>query len=309
MKNKHLRTIMLLMVCIGLLPTMATRVYSQQIGIFENHSDVGKVLHAGTATFKPATEQYELSGSGTNIWGDHDEFQFMWKRMKGDFILYTRGQLLGKGTDPHRKIGWMIRTSLDSKSPHVNASVHGDGLTALQYRKSNGGATEEARSTVTAPDVIQLERRGGTYRMSVARFGEPFVTTQITDVPLGDEVYVGLFICAHNPNVVEKGSFRDVRISVPARENFVPYKEYIGSQIELLDVTTGNRNIIYSSPKSLQAPNWTPNGKTLIYNSEGLIYTFDLQKGIPQVLNTDFVKKNNNDHVLSFDGKMLGLSS
>ena len=115
MKNKHLRTIMLLMVCIGLLPTMATRVYSQQIGIFENHSDVGKVLHAGTASFKPATEQYELSGSGTNIWGDHDEFQFMWKRMKGDFILYTRDHLLSKGTDPHRKIAWLVRTRLDSK--------------------------------------------------------------------------------------------------------------------------------------------------------------------------------------------------
>lgn len=309
MKNKSSRFLLWLVLSVGLLPAFTNQVYAQRLGIFENHSDVGKVRHVGTATFKPATEQYELSGSGTNIWGDQDEFQFMWKKMKGDFILYTRGQMLGKGTDPHRKIGWMIRTSLDSKSPHVNASVHGDGLTALQYRKTNGGATEEVRSTVTAPDVIQLERRGGTYRMAVARFGEPFVTTQITDVPLGSEVYVGLFICAHNPNVVEKGSFRDVRISVPTRENYVPYKEYIGSHIELLEVATGNRSIIYSSPKSLQAPNWTPDGKNLIYNSEGLIYTFDLQKRTPQVLNTDFVKKNNNDHVLSFNGKMLGLSS
>jgi TolB protein len=59
----------------------------------------------------------------------------------------------------------------------------------------------------------------------------------------------------------------------------------------------------------LQAPNWTTDGKNLIYNSEGLIYTFDIEKRKPVVLNTGDVKNNNNDHVLSFDGKMLGLSS
>ncbi len=45
-----------------------------------------------------------------------------------------------------------------------------------------------------------------------------------------------------------------------------------------------------------------------MYNSKGLIYTMELGKN-PTVLNTDFVKNNNNDHVISFDGKMLGLSS
>src|SRR5690606_32041337 len=46
-----------------------------------------------------------------------------------------------------------------------------------------------------------------------------------------------------------------------------------------------------------------------LYNSEGLIYKFDLATNKPAVLNTGTVNKNNNDHVLSFDGKMLGLSS
>lgn len=89
----------------------------------------------------------------------------------------------------------------------------------------------------------------------------------------------------------------------------VPYRQYLGSDLEILDVNTGDREIIYSSPKSLQAPNWTPDGKTLIYNCDGLIYTFDLSTPSPKVLNTGDVKNNNNDHVLSFDGKMLGLSS
>ena len=95
----------------------------------------------------------------------------------------------------------------------------------------------------------------------------------------------------------------------PQKPDFVPYRDYIGSRIETMDVGTGHREIIYTSTASLQAPNWMPDNKSLIYNSNGTIYKFDLAKLTPQILNTDTVKKNNNDHVLSFDGTMLGLSS
>lgn len=282
---------------------------NQPLGIFDGHSDIGKVQKPGSAQYNPKTNQYEMSGAGYNIWFDHDEFHFMWKRMKGDFILYTRAALAGKGVDPHRKVGWMVRSSLDSNSAHITAAEHGDGLTSLQFRRTKGTKTEEIRSKITHADIIQLERRGNKYTMSAAKFGEPFVTQEVTDLNLGNEVYVGLFIGSHNKDVVERGIFKDVRISIPAKENFVPYREYIGSNIEVMDVATGDRTILHYSPESLQAPNWTPNNKTLLYNSKGLMYSFDLKKKTTSVLNTDFVNNNNNDHVLSFDGKMLGLSN
>lgn len=300
-----------LLFCMALLAFINHAAFSQKsaLGIFEGHGDIGKGVKPGSATYNPKTQQYEMSGSGYNIWFDHDEFHFMWKRMKGDFILYTRAQFVGKGVDLHRKVGWMVRTNLEGNSPHINAVVHGDGLTSLQLRKTAGANTDEIRSKLTHADVIQLERRGTTYTMRVAKFGEPFVTEQVTDLNLGDDVYVGLFLGSHNKDVVEKGIYSDVRITVPARENFVPYREYIGSNLEILDVTSGKRDIIYTIPNSIQAPNWTPDGKTLLYNSEGMMYAFNLAKRQPKVLNTGNVKNNNNDHVLSFDGKMLGLSS
>ena len=100
-----------------------------------------------------------------------------------------------------------------------------------------------------------------------------------------------------------------MRIVIPPKEGYVPYRDYIGSHIEIMDLETGRCKIIHSAPNSLQAPNWTPDNKYLIYNSEGLIYRLELATNKIEVLNTDFVKDNNNDHVLSFDGKMLGLSS
>src|SRR6266478_8763398 len=247
-------------------------------------------------------------GSGANMWFDHDEFHFVWKRMKGDFILTTRAQFIGEGVEQHRKIGWIVRSSLDSDSAHVNAAVHGDGLTSLQFRRGKGAITEEVRSPLKGADIIQLERKGDTYTMSAARFGAAFVTQQVSDLTLGNEVYAGLYVCSHNKNVVEEAVFRDVQITVPARKDFVPYRDYIGSNLEILDVESGNRKIIYRSPDSIQAPNWTPDGKALIYNSGGRLYRFDLAKKTPVVIDTGFAISNNNDHVLSFGGKTIGIS-
>ena len=230
--------------------------------------------------------------------------------MKGNFILQTRASFVGKGVDPHRKIGWMARTTLDTSSPMVIATVHGDGLTSLQYRKVQAGPVVQDTSTQRGPDMIQLERKGKEFIMSVAHFGEPYTQIKVDNIDLGDEVLVGLFVCSHNKDVIEKAKFNNVRIIKPVKENFVPYREYIGSRIELMNVFTGNRKIIYTDTGSLQAPNWTVDNKALIYNTnKGVMYRFDLKTRKPSLINTGDVIRNNNDHVLSFDGKMLGLSS
>jgi hypothetical protein len=297
--------------CLPCLVLFHQKVNAQttRLGIFDAQTDVGKVKHRGSVLYDAKLQQYQLTGAGANIWATSDAFHFVWKRMKGDFILRTNAAFIGKGVEDHRKIGLMIRTSLDSNSKHINAVVHGDGLTSLQYRKTVGGITEEQKSSITGAGVIQLERKGNTYTMSVARKGDMFVTEEVNNLDLGDEVYVGIFICSHNANVVEKATFNNVRIVVPAPATLIPYKQYLGSSIELLDLATQNSTIVYQSPKSLQAPNWMHDGQSLIYNSEGLLYKFNLKTKKPTVLNTGKAKNNNNDHVLSFDGKMLAISS
>ena len=284
--------------------------HAQKIGIFDGHQDVGENVRPGAATYVATTRQYVVSGAGANIWGDHDEFQYVYKQLTGDFLLYARAAFVGReGVEEHRKLGWMVRAGLAGNAPHVSAAVHGDGLTSLQFRRTAGAATEETKAQTTRADVIQLERRGRTYTMRVAQFGQPFEVVQVADLDLGDAVYVGLFVGSHNADVTETAVFRDARLVVPAPDKLTPYQQYLGSHLELLDVASGNREIIYSSPKSLQAPNWRPNGKSLVYNSEGLMYDFDLATRQPAVLPTGTVKNNNNDHVLSFDGTLLGLSS
>ncbi|GJG85284.1 hypothetical protein tb265_04650 [Gemmatimonadetes bacterium T265] len=291
------------------LPALAAAQPQPALGDFEGQTDVGAVHHAGAATYDSARQAYAVSGSGANVWADRDAFHFVWKRMTGNFILTARAGLVGRGVEAHRKMGWMVRSTLAADAPHASAVVHGDGLASLQFRPRAGAQTEEHRSPVSAPDVVQLERRGGTYIMSVARAGDTFSTEQVSDVALGDTVYVGLFVCAHNDTVVEQAAFRDVRITLPAPEGFVPYQTYLGADLELLDVATGDRTVVYRSPSALQAPNWTPDGRALLYNDGGRMYRFDLATRTPARIETGAVTNSNNDHVLSFDGRVLGISS
>ncbi len=278
------------------------------LGVFTDHNDIGTPKNSGSVQYDSVTQSYLMAGSGTNMWFDRDEFHFVWIKVEGDFILNARVRFPETGVEAHRKMGLLARTDLGASAKMVHVTVHGDGLTSLQYRQAAAANTEEIRSTIQGADVLQLQRKGDVYIMSVARFGEPFVREQISGMDLGDELYVGLAVCSHNADVVEKSIFTNVRLIIPAPENFTPYRDYIGSNLETLAIESGLREVVYQSTESLQAPNWTPDGKALIYNCNGLLYRFDLDGNIPFRVNTDFAVHNNNDHVLSFDGKMIAIS-
>lgn len=278
------------------------------VGVFDDHGDIGGVKIPGSAVYDEAAQAYTLRASGANMWFGRDEFHFVWKKFTGDFILQAKVELVGKGVEAHRKVGLMVRSSLDPASPHVNVSRHGDGLTSLQFRRTAGADTEEIQSKVTGPDMLQLERKGDTYTMSVARFGDLYTTEQLIGVSLGADVFVGIYLCSHNADVSETAVLRNVRLIRPASDTFTPYRDYIGSLVEVLDVTTGLRRIVHQVEDSIQAPNWTSDGKRLIMNRNGRIYSFDLATREIGEIPTGSMTRNNNDHALSFDGKRLGLS-
>lgn len=145
---------------------IATPLFAQQynnsLGVFQSNSDVGNVKLHGKTVYDSEKQIYALEGAGANIWYDQDEFQYAWKKIKGDFILTAQVEFLGEGIDPHRKLGWMVRQSLDASSPHVSAVIHGDGLTSLQYRTTLGENMSEKKLGIQSPDVVQLMRKGNS---------------------------------------------------------------------------------------------------------------------------------------------------
>ncbi len=289
--------------------TVLTMKAQKSIGIFDNVSDIGKVKSKGSCQYDSLTEKYNLKGSGKNLWFNNDEFFFVWKKMKGDFILTTWLNWIGKGVEPHRKAGLIIRESLDPGARYIDIANHGEGLISMQYRMEKASITKEIQCSAKSTPILQLEKSGDTIYTRVAHLKEPL--EKVGELRMhfdSDEYYIGLFVCAHNVDVVEEVKFVNTRLEIPAKKNFIPYTDYIGSRLEIMDVETGLRKVIYESSIPFEAPNWTKDGKYLIVNSKGLIYQIPSEGGKLKLINTDFANANNNDHGISPDGKQLVIS-
>lgn len=282
---------------------------AQKTGAFTGNAEIGNVTIAGSALYDADKQIFTISGSGSGIGTVKDELHYTYRKITGDFILraHIKPEIVSK--NPAARTGWMIRHSLEVNSPAAAASVTGDGKASLQYRMNPSADMMEKLLPVTGADVIQLERSGNSLIMSAARMGERFFEEKITGIDLGKEVYIGLFVCSGNPDAADKITFKNVRIIVPPKEGFQPYRDYLGSHIEVMDVATGDRKIVYSAPNSVQAPNWMIDENVFVINADGALYDFDLRTGKPVKIETGVAINNNNDHVISFDGKKMGISS
>ncbi|MEZ4829382.1 MAG: hypothetical protein R3C61_24320 [Bacteroidia bacterium] len=146
-------------------------------GVFEASADIGNPKLKGSSSFDPATQTYTLKGAGYNIWFERDEFHYLYNKIKGDFILTANFEFVGAGTDPHRKIGWMVRANNDEKASHFSAVAHGDGLMVAQWRVLRGAFMRDPEDEIFAKksnyQIIQVERMGKKFIMRAAHVGEP----------------------------------------------------------------------------------------------------------------------------------------
>jgi len=303
-----MKILFLVLLCFLVLAGFS-KISAQKQGVLTNCTDIGHPKLKGSTKYDESKQVYTLTGSGQNIWANADQFHFASVPLSGDFILTTFCRFEGKGTVLHRKMGLMIRADLSAGSRYADVAVHGDGLASLQYRLADKQTTNEIKAEISAPDVIQLERKGDTLIMRCAKIGNPLVETGRLTQKFDQQVYAGLFICSHDSAVSEKAIFHNFRIDVPADENVDGYKQPGASKLELLNTLTGERRVIYTTKDHIEAPNWSNDGKYLLFNSGGLLYKFPLQSKKPIKINTGEVTTLNNDHGLSFDGKMLAISA
>jgi dipeptidyl aminopeptidase/acylaminoacyl peptidase len=268
---------------------------------------VGPVLHAGSVTYDRDTKAYRVSGSGENTWVAKDAFHFVWKQMSGDLSLTADVSFVGRGTEPHRKACLLIRQGLDADAPYVDVAVHGDGLTSLQFRDAKGAATHEVQANVSAPACVRLVRRGQYVLLYLAGPGEALrFSGAAVRIAFQGPCHVGLGVCAHNKDVIETAAFANVELTTtfpPATRPPVLF-----STLETQLLTSTDRRVVYVTPARIEAPNWLRDGKTLIYNSGGRLYRIPVAGGKPEVIDTGFATRCNNDHGVSPDGTQLVIS-
>jgi Tol biopolymer transport system component len=282
-------------------------------GVFAFSADIGNPRMAGELSYDRPAQQYTVKGGGTNIWGVRDEFRYAYSRLKGDFILTASFAFEGK-KDNHRKTGWMVRSSAGDNAALCGAFLHGDGLTSMQWREFPGQEMVNPGNETQAPkrnyEIIQLERRGKEFVMRAAHRGEPLQVIGIkTLTGLQGEVLAGIVCCSHDEAVTETALAWNVRIDQPVADDYDPgRKGWIGCRLETMNVFDGKRKVIHESDGRFEAPNWMPDGKRLLFNKDGSLFTIPVDGGEPEKLNTGTAADLNNDHCISFDGKLLGIS-
>jgi TolB protein len=283
---------------------------SESLGIFESQSDVGSVTPPGTLVYEPAAHTYTITAAGANLWSTVDAFHFAWKKVSGNISLTADIDFPIKtgNPNPHRKALLMFRQSLDADGVYVDAAQHGSGLTALQYRLAEGATTQDIELDLSSPKRLRLEKRGDTITMFLSMGGEPLhqVGSSIK-LHLNEPFYVGLGVCSHDVKAVEKAVFSNVELKALASgtaDNLALYStlQTIGTE------DNSRRAMVYTTRGRFEAPNWTKDGNTLLFNQDGKIMKIPAAGGTPDSVNTGAATRCNGSHGLSSDGKWLAIS-
>jgi len=213
-----------LMVLIPFALSAAAFAQSENPGLFSSSGDVGGPAIKGSTAFNPSNGQYRLTGSGANIWGKQDQFQYVWKEMSGNFTVTATMQFEGHGAD-HRKAGIMVRQSLDTDSAYADVVIHGNGMPGLQWRSRQGEETNTFDLPFDKPGTfrIRLVRTGVKIFMYVGKDGEEPKLIANTEVSFHNPVLVGLAVCSHQADASDTVVFSNVTVEAqPAPPSRAP---------------------------------------------------------------------------------------
>ena len=82
------------------------------------------------------------------------------------------------------------------------------------------------------------------------------------------------------------------------------------SYLEIFDLETRTHRVVKEFPYVVEAPNWTPDGKWLVVNIDGKLFKLSPDGASDLIrIPTGDITQCNNDHVVTADGKWIGLSS
>ena len=236
----------------------------------------------------------------------------VWKKVSGDLSLTADVELAAAAasSSPHRKAFLIFRQSLDPDSAYADAAVHGNGETALQYRRNKSDTTQDIAFDLGAPKTVRLEKRGDTITLFVSMKGEPLHQAGASiKLHLAEPFYAGLGVCAHQDGAMEKATFARVALT-PLSTPASPQPKALYSTLQTIATDNNARMafVILTGKGYMEAPNWSRDGKTLIFDRGGKIWTIAATGGEAAALDIGDATGCTGSHGLSPDGKWLAMT-
>jgi regulation of enolase protein 1 (concanavalin A-like superfamily) len=174
-------------------------------------ADIGSPAIAGNATYSSGT--FTVAGAGVDIWGNADQFRFVYQPLSGDGEIVARVTAIGN-TDPWAKAGVMIRESLAAGSRHAFMTLTPQNGVSFQRRLTAAGtSTHTTEPGAVAPYWVRLVRTGAIISAYKSSTGTSWTLTGSETVSMAATVYVGLATTSHNAQALTTATFSNVAVN------------------------------------------------------------------------------------------------
>ena len=228
------------------------------------------VLDETAARYRELAEELEKAGAGLLI---HNEKEDICIRVNGktayEYLLEACGEKVGAEVD----VGWMYCGGVD---PEEFLWAHADRVKAVRYKdmKITGQEAPLGKGMVDLKACFQFARANGAL--------------QIVDM--------------------DAATLEDTCRAGKMLSGWTGDRDNTDSILCTMDVETGEETVLHEFPGIIEAPNWLNDGNTLLYNADGKIYRYEIDKDHVEQVDTGFCVQCNNDHIPSPDNQLLAVS-
>ena len=171
-------------------------IYQPGVSTEWDSQDVGSVSAAGSVEFGNTT--ITIQGSGSDIWGEDDEFYFTYQTLTGDGEIIARIDSL-ENTNGWAKAGVMMRNSLgDEEVRNAFMAITPENGTTFQWRNDEETSSSHTNS-YKAPYWVKLVRSGNTYSGYFSADGVNWTQEGTSRTfTMNSTLYVGLAVTSHD---------------------------------------------------------------------------------------------------------------
>lgn len=228
------------------------------------------VLDETAARYRELAEELEKAGAGLLI---HNEKEDICIRVNGktayEYLLEACGEKVGAEVDA----GWMYCGGVD---PEEFLWAHADRVKAVHHKdmKITGQEAPLGKGMVDLKACFQFARANGAL--------------QIVDM--------------------DAATLEDTCRAGKMLSGWTGDRDNTDSILCTMDVETGEETVLHEFPGIIEAPNWLNDGNTLLYNADGKIYRYEIDKDHVEQVDTGFCVQCNNDHIPSPDNQLLAVS-
>jgi regulation of enolase protein 1 (concanavalin A-like superfamily) len=175
--------------------------------------DIGSVSPAGTATYDSTSGMFTVQGSGADIWGSADAFQFVSQPLTGDGEIVAHVKSV-QNVNSWTKAGVMMRDTLTAGSAHASMFESAAKGLAFQFRQTAGGSSSNIYGPLAgAPYWVKMVRLGTSFTSYVSTDGTAWTQVGTTTITMGPTINVGLAVTSHTNGTLAAATFDNVTVT------------------------------------------------------------------------------------------------